>query len=157
MPAIELTSSQRRLHRAAAHHLDAVVIVGADGLTTAVRREIDVALKAHELVKIRMLSDDRQARNSALEELAQSLSAAPVQHIGKLLVLWRPAPPQPKAEADGRRPGPREVKILKFSKSGNHRPQVKKIRLMGNERVTAGGLVKRSRNRKASPKKSRQT
>ena len=50
-------------------------------------------------------------------------------------------------------PGPRQVKILKFSKSGNHRPQVKKVKVMGNERVTAGGMIKRAKKRQTSLKK----
>jgi hypothetical protein len=46
------------------------------------------------------------------------------------------------------------VKILKFSKSGNHRPQVKKIRVLGNQRIAAGGTLKRARKRPASVKKT---
>jgi RNA-binding protein len=92
-------------------------------------------------------------REAALAELADSLSAAPIQHIGKLLVLWRPMPEKSKAADEARMAGPREVKILKFSKSGNHRPQVKKVRVMGNERVTAGGMIKRAKKRQTSTKK----
>jgi len=154
MPAIRLTPGQRKEHRAAAHHLDPVVMIGAEGLSAAVRKAVDTALKAHGLVKIRVLSDDRSAREAALLDLAESLSAAPIQHIGKLLVLWRPMPPRSRAVEEDRMSGPREVKILKFSKSGNHRPQVKKIRVMGNERVTAGGMIKRARKRQTSAKKA---
>ena len=50
-------------------------------------------------------------------------------------------------------PGPRIVKILKFSKSGNHRPQVKKVRVLGNQRLAAGGELKRARKRVTSVKK----
>jgi putative YhbY family RNA-binding protein len=154
MPAIQLTPAQRKEHRAAAHHLDPVVMIGADGLTPAVRKEVDGALNAHGLIKIRVFSDDRSAREAALAELSESLSAAPIQHIGKLLVLWRPMPPKEKAVDEDRMSGPREVKILKFSKSGNHRPQVKKVRVMGNERVTAGGMIKRAKKRQTSAKKA---
>ncbi|MFM8345794.1 MAG: YhbY family RNA-binding protein, partial [Betaproteobacteria bacterium] len=87
MSAIQLTPAQRKEHRAAAHHLNPVVMIGADGLTPAVRKEVDAALKAHGLIKIRVFSDDRAVREAALLELADSLSAAPIQHIGKLLVL----------------------------------------------------------------------
>src|SRR3954467_8398161 len=90
MPAITLTPAERKEHRAAAHHLHPVVHVGADGLTAAVRKELDGALAAHGLVKVRVFSDDRDAREAMLAELAERLGAAPVQHIGKLLVLWRP-------------------------------------------------------------------
>lgn len=153
MPAIQLTPVQRKEHRAAAHHLDPVVMIGGEGLTAAVRKEIDAALKAHGLIKVRVFSDDRSAREQMLLELAESLSAAPIQHIGKLLVLWRPIPPKDKETDEDRKPGPRQVKILKFSKSGNHRPQVKKVRVMGNERVTAGGMIKRAKKRQTSLKK----
>ena len=153
MPAIALTPIQRKEHRAAAHHLDPVVMVGGEGLTTAVRKEIDAALKAHGLIKVRVFNDDRAAREQMLAELSDELSAAPVQHIGKLLVLWRPLPLRDKATDEDRMPGPRQVKILKFSKSGNHRPQVKKVKVMGNERVTAGGMIKRVKKRQTSLKK----
>ncbi len=153
MPAITLTPAQRKEHRAAAHHLDPVVQIGADGLTAAVLKEADGALKAHGLIKIRVLSDDRAAREAMLATLADKLDAAPVQHIGKLLVLWRPLPPKEKVEREDRKPGPRVVKIVKFSKSGNHRATVKKVRVMGNERVTPGGQIKRAKVRAASVKK----
>jgi RNA-binding protein len=153
MTLLTLTPSQRKEHRAAAHHLNPVVMIGAEGLTPAVRREVDAALNAHGLIKVRVFSDDRTVRESMLAELSDGLSAAPIQHIGKLLVLWRPMPEKDKAVDEDRNPGPREVKILKFSKSGNHRPQVKKVRVMGNERVTAGGLIKRARKRQTSAKK----
>jgi RNA-binding protein len=145
MPAIELTPAQRKEHRAAAHHLSPVVMVGGDGLTAAVRKEVDGALAAHGLIKVRVFSDDRAAREAMLATLAAELSAAPIQHIGKLLVLWRPLPAKPKAEREDRKPGPRVVKLVSFSKSGNHRATVKKVKVFGNERVTAGGQIKRAR------------
>jgi RNA-binding protein len=154
MPAIQLTPAQRKEHRAAAHHLDPVVAIGGEGLTAAVRRETDAALKAHGLIKVRMFSDDREAREAVFHDLAETLGAAPIQHIGKLLVLWRPLPAKERAERDDRPGGSRVVKILKFSKSGNHRPQVKKLTVHGNERVTAGGMIKRAKKRVSSVKKS---
>lgn len=154
MPAIALTPAQRKQHRSAAHHLDPVVLIGAEGLTDAVLREADAALKAHGLIKLRVFSDDRDARAAMLDTLADRLDAAAIQHIGKLLVLWRPVPPKAPTAADDRAPGPRVVKIVKFSKSGNHRPQVKKVRVLGNQRLTAGGLVKKARRRATSVKKT---
>lgn len=154
MPAILLSPADRKTHRAAAHHLQPVVLVGNDGLTDAVVREAGAALDAHGLIKVRVFSDDRDARQAMLGDLADKLSAAPIQHIGKLLVLWRPIPPKEKAEREDGKPGPKVVKVLKFSRSGNHRPQVKKVRVMGNERLTAGGLVKRAKSRKISVKKT---
>ncbi|HPZ58800.1 MAG TPA: YhbY family RNA-binding protein, partial [Ottowia sp.] len=89
MPQIELTPTERKAHRADAHHLDPVVMIGGDGLTDAVRKETDAALNAHGLIKIRVLGDDRAARDAIYSQLADELNAAPIQHIGKLLVLWR--------------------------------------------------------------------
>jgi len=154
MPAIQLSPAQRKDKRGEAHHLDPVVLIGAEGLTPAVRREIDAALGAHGLIKVRVFSDDRVAREAMLAEIADGLGAAAIQHIGKLLVLWRPIPPKVRAEREDRMAGPKVVKVLKFSKSGNHRPQVKKLKVLGNQRLTAGGEVKRARKRQTSVKKS---
>ena len=97
-------------------------MIGGDGLTAAVaqggRRWRS---KAHGLIKVRVFSDDRAAREALFATLAERLDAAPIQHIGKLLVLWRPIPPKAATERDDRKPGPRVVKLVKFSKSGNHR------------------------------------
>ncbi len=153
MPAIELTTAERRAYRADAHHLDPVVMIGGDGLTPNVIKEADSALKAHGLIKVRVLGDDRAAREEIYHQLCDQLSAAPIQHIGKLLVLWRPIPEKEASAArDSRGNGVREVKILKFSKSGTRRPEVKKIQVAGNQRVTAGGLIKRAKKRVASKK-----
>jgi len=129
-------------------------MIGGEGLTPGVEREIDAALAAHGLIKVRVFDDDRAARDAIFAQLADRLGAAPVQHIGKLLVLWRPIPPKEKAVRDDRGAGPRLVKVVKFSKSGNHRPQVKRVKLLGNERIAAGGELKRARKRATSPKKS---
>ena len=157
MTAISLTPAQRKDHRADAHHLNPVVHVGNDGLTPAVVREVDGALKAHGLIKVRVFSDDRPAREAMFATLADQLGAAPIQHIGKLLVLWRPQPDKDesagKADREGRMAGPKTVKIVSFSKSGNHRATVKKVQVFGNQRVTVGGLVKRAKTRMGSVKK----
>jgi putative YhbY family RNA-binding protein len=156
MPALPLTTSERRALRADAHHLDPVVIVGGDGLTDAVIKETDAALNAHGLIKVRVFSDARDDRDAMLAALTGTLNAAPVQHIGKLLVLWRPIPPKEKAEREDRMPGPRTVKLVSFSKSGNHRATVKKVKLFGNQRVAAGGAIKRTTVRQVSSKKKAQ-
>ena len=156
MPAIELTPVQRKHHCAGAHHLHPVVTIGSDGVTPAVRKEIELALDSHGLIKIRVFSDDRNLRNEMFSELAHELNAAPIQHIGKLLVLWRPMPEMEAAKDEHRMPGPREVKIVRFSKSGNHRPQIKRVTLLGNQRVAAGGEIKRAKRRATSVKKSAQ-
>jgi putative YhbY family RNA-binding protein len=153
MTAIRLTPAERKEKRGDAHHLDPVVMIGSDGLTPAVMKEIDAALRAHGLIKVRMFSDVREDREAALAKVADELNAAPVQHIGKLLVLWRPIPDKAPVEAEDRKAGPRVVKILKFSKSGTHRPEIKKVTVFGNQRVTAGGEVKRAKPRVTSIKK----
>lgn len=153
MPAIELTTAERKGFRADAHHLDPVVMIGGDGLTPAVLKEADAALKAHGLIKVRVLGDDRAAREEIYAQMCDKLDAAPIQHIGKLLVLWRPMPEKAAAEPrEDRGAGPREVKILKFSKSGLRKPEIKKVQVMGNQRVTAGGLIKRAKKRVTSKK-----
>ncbi len=154
MPQIQLTPAQRKVHRAEAHHLDPVVLIGGDGLTAAVRKEIDAALKAHGLIKVRVFSDDRAAREAMLQTLADELDAAPIQHIGKLLVLWRPMPEKVKAVDENRMPGPKDVKVLKFSKRGGQKPEIKVVRVLGNQRLTPGGQVKRAKPKQKSVKKS---
>ena len=154
MTAIQLTPAQRKEKRAEAHHLDPVVMIGNDGLTPAIRKEADAALNAHGLIKVRVFSDDRASRETMFAALTDELGAAPIQHIGKLLVLWRPVPPKERVEREDRKPGPKVVKILKFSKSGNHRAQVKKVTVLGNMRLAAGGELKRAKKRVNSVKKS---
>lgn len=154
MPAIELRPAQRKEIRAQAHHLEPVVRIGGEGLTKAVIKETDAALKAHGLIKVRVFSDERDTREAMLATLCDELNAAPIQHIGKLLILWRPIPLKEKAEREDRGAGPKVVKIIKFSKSGNNRPQIKKIKVLGNERVAAGGEIKRARKRQTSIKRT---
>ena len=152
MPHIELTTAERRERRADAHHLNPVVLIGSDGLTPGVSKEIDAALNAHGLIKIRVFSDDRSARDAMFQQLADELNAAPVQHIGKLLVLWRPLPEKERSVDADRKPGPRDVKVLKFGRPGQ-RPEVKQLRVLGNPRLTAGGQIKRAKPKQTSPKK----
>jgi RNA-binding protein YhbY len=76
------------------------VTIGQQGLTPTVIQAIDLALNAHGLVKLRVFSDDRAERETLLGEIAEGLGCAPVQHIGKLLILWRPLPePEPEPAA----------------------------------------------------------
>jgi RNA-binding protein len=89
---LDLSPSERRALRAKAHRLHPVVSVGQHGLTPMVLHEIDVNLKVHELIKVRVFDDDRDVRETLLARICGELEAAPVQHIGKLLVVWRPKP-----------------------------------------------------------------
>lgn len=153
MPAIELSIAERKARRAEAHHLDPVVMIGNDGLTPAVVKETDAALNAHGLIKVRVLGDDRAARDEMYQQLCDRLGAAPIQHIGKLLVLWRPLPAKERTADEDRMPGPREFKVLKYSKRGGQRPEVRTVRVLGNERLTASGQVKRAKPKQKSVKK----
>ncbi|HEY5366507.1 MAG TPA: YhbY family RNA-binding protein [Casimicrobiaceae bacterium] len=92
-----LSSTERRAMRANAHHLDPVVFIGQHGLTPAVQHEIDVALRAHELVKIRVHNESRVERQTMLAAICATLDCAPVQHLGKLLIVWRAHPGKAKA------------------------------------------------------------
>lgn len=87
---LSLSVSQRRDLKARAHAINPIVIIGNAGLTPAVLDEIERSLKSHDLLKIRVMNDDREAREAMLLEICETLKAGPVQHIGKVLVVYRP-------------------------------------------------------------------
>jgi RNA-binding protein len=87
----QLNAIQRRYLRAQAHALRPVVMIGDAGLSATVMHEIDINLKAHELIKIRVLGDDRAARTTMLDSICTTLNAENIQHIGKLLIVYRAA------------------------------------------------------------------
>ena len=122
-----LSPAERRTLKARAHHLNPVVIVGDAGLTEAVLREIDVHLKSHELIKIRVAGDDRDARASMMETVCASINASPVQQIGKLLVVYRPKPPEELVPAGEKKRRRATVK----SKTGKKRPRKTKRSFQG--------------------------
>jgi len=95
----QLNSAQRRELRAQAHGLNPVVSIAENGLTDSVLKEIDNCLKAHELIKIRVYGDSREDRIAHYEQICAQLDAAPVQHIGKLLVIYRHNAEKAAAEA----------------------------------------------------------
>eukprot|EP01037_Dinobryon_pediforme_P021458 gene21458-22326_t len=150
---LKLTPTERSELRAEAHGLSPVVIVGEGGLTPSVVKEIDLSLNSHGLIKVRVFGDDREARVTIYETICEQLGAAPVQHIGKLLVLFRPKKEADKERSETRGKGMREVTIVKPSPSGTKRPTVSKVMLKGNERVTAGGSIKRAKPRQKSTKR----
>ena len=88
----KLVPAHRRALKARAHHLEPVVLIGDAGLTPAVLAEIDVHLKSHELIKIRVSGENRDARVAMIATISATLGASPVQHIGKILVMFRPKP-----------------------------------------------------------------
>lgn len=151
---MKLTPAERSTLRAKAHPLHPVVIIGESGLTAAVLKEIDASLNVHGLIKVRVFGDDRDSRIAIYETICEQLGAAPIQHIGKLLVLYRPEKESHKERNEKRGKGLREVTIVKPSPSGTKRPTVSKVMVKGNERVTQGGSIKRSKPRQASLKKS---
>ncbi len=89
---LSLTPAQRRFLRAHAHSLSPIVMIGDAGLTDAVIKETDHSLKSHELIKIKVAGDDRELREKMMEEICTKVNAAPVQHIGKTLIIYRPDP-----------------------------------------------------------------
>jgi len=151
---LKLTPAERSELRSQAHGLKPVVLIGDAGLTPAVMKEIDAGLNVHGLIKVRVFGDDRDARVAMYEAICAELGAAPIQHIGKLLVMYRPKKEEEKQRSDRKGPGMREVTIVKPSPSGTKRPSVTRVLLKGNERVTAGGNIKRAKPRQSSQKKS---
>ncbi|MBW8364420.1 MAG: YhbY family RNA-binding protein [Rhizobium sp.] len=86
-----LTPAQRQFLKGLAHSRQPVVMIGNQGLTAAVLKEIERGLDAHELIKIKAASDEPDTRRAWLEEICTTTGAAPVQQIGKILVIYRAA------------------------------------------------------------------
>jgi RNA-binding protein len=159
--------------RTQAHDLKPVVMIGQDGVTTAVLKEIDLSLKAHKLIKVRILGDSIEVRQAAVDAVKPVLQAHLIQTIGKLIVLYR-ASDECVMKENNESPSymsyrsgginhvnpnttnsapPREVKVRKISKA-NRRPPMRKVLVLGNQRVTQGGLIKRKKPRLVSKKKN---
>lgn len=90
--SITLSSRERTQLKARAHHLKPIVQMGQAGLSDAFVAEVDRALAHHELVKVRIGGNDREARDAAADELCTRTGAASVQRLGNVVVLWRPKP-----------------------------------------------------------------
>jgi RNA-binding protein len=101
---LQLTSDERRTLRARAHGLNPVVSISQNGLSEGVLKEIDASLTSHELIKIRVYGDDRDIREGYLAEICEKLEAGAVQHIGKLLVIFRPSAALAAKKAAAARP-----------------------------------------------------
>ena len=101
-----LSPKRRSALRAEAHKLSPTVLIGDKGLTDEVLAEVDRALKAHELIKVRAATDDRDARNVWMESICGKLEAHPVQQIGKVLVVFRENPVEKKEKRVDSRPLP---------------------------------------------------
>jgi putative YhbY family RNA-binding protein len=117
-----LPPKERRALRARAHALKPVVWIAQRGLTEGTLRELDRALNAHELIKIHAAVDERDERSRLLETLCRALHAQPVQVIGKMLVAYRPRPPeQTQPQAPQRiRPAPGQARAKRAP--GGRRP-----------------------------------
>ena len=102
-----LSAKRRSELRAEAHKLSPVVIIGDKGLTDEVLAEVERSLAAHELIKVRAATDDRDARNAWLEAICEKLSAHPVQQIGKVFVVYREKPKEEKPKRAEKKLGPR--------------------------------------------------
>jgi RNA-binding protein len=108
----QLSPAERRSLKARAHALQPVVLVGRGGITPSVQAEVERSLSAHELIKVRVLGDDHVAREDIMKRICEHLGAAAVQHIGKILVIYRPKPEaesKPKT-AKAKRKAPRALK-----------------------------------------------
>ena len=86
-----LTSAQRQFLKSLAHRLQPVVMIGNQGLTPAVLKEIEHSLAAHELIKIKAATEEAETRQTWLDEICKTAKAVAVQQIGKVIVIYRPA------------------------------------------------------------------
>jgi len=120
----ELTSSLRRSLRARAHSLHPVASISQNGLSEAVLAEIDRGLKAHELIKVRVYGVERVGRDALLGEICARLEAAPVQHIGNVLVVFRANPEAPVAP-----PKPAKKPAVRAGEKTAARPSASRKRL----------------------------
>lgn len=90
--ALKLTARERAHLKARAHNLEPVVQTGSAGLTDRIVAEVDRALAAHELIKVKIGGDDREERVAMGDEICARTGAAAVHRVGKVLILWRPRP-----------------------------------------------------------------
>jgi putative YhbY family RNA-binding protein len=137
-----LSSLERGALRADAHVLHPVVTVSTKGLTASVLAEIARALQSHELIKVKAATDDRELRAAWMTEICAKLEAHPIQSIGKVLVIYRERPPEPK-----KRPPPKPDKPAKKA-SGKFagKPAAK-----GRKPVAPATFTRTSRRRSRTP------
>ena len=86
---MNLSTKQKQYLKGLAHNLKPVVLMGANGLTEAVLAEIEIALDHHELIKIKVASEDRETKQLIIDAIVRETEAEKVQTIGKMLVLYR--------------------------------------------------------------------
>jgi putative YhbY family RNA-binding protein len=158
-----LTPARRSELRAQAHALSPVVMIGDKGLSDTVVAEVDRALAAHELIKVKAATDDREARAAWMASLCERLDAQPVQTIGKILVIWRENPEKAKAPAakPAPKPAPKKKKALASSRQKKHRTAEELIRFERQrsrassaprgEPATGAGVTRTVRRRSRTP------
>jgi RNA-binding protein len=95
--ATPLTTRERAHLKARAHTLEPFVHVGGSGVTDRLVAEVDRALTAHELLKVKIASDDRADRVAIGDEICARTGATAVHRVGKVLILWRPREDDPTA------------------------------------------------------------
>lgn len=88
---LTLTSAQTRFLRGQAHDLKAILQVGGKGISESLVGEVDNALEHHELIKLKIAAEDRQARDTMIDELTRRADACLVQRIGHTAILYRPS------------------------------------------------------------------
>ncbi len=86
---MNLINKQKKKLKCLEHSLKPVVLMGANGLTEAVLAEIEIALNHHELIKVKVASEDRETKNLIIDAIIRETEAEKVQVIGKTLVLFR--------------------------------------------------------------------
>ena len=123
---IELTSLQRRALRARAHSLHPVASISQNGLSDAVLAEIDRGLKAHELIKVRVYGVELSELETLLAAICSRLEAAPVQHIGNILVVYRANPEAPAKPAKPARKTASRAKPKPPARAASPRQRLKK-------------------------------
>lgn len=88
---MDLTGKQKRHLRGLGHELHPLVTVAAKGLSDTLLTELDQTLEHHELIKVRVNAEDRQARQALIEEMTNRSGATLVQSIGHVALLYRQA------------------------------------------------------------------
>jgi RNA-binding protein len=123
---VELTPARRRALRASAHRLKPCVIVGEAGLSPAVLAELDRSLNSHELIKVKLARGERDERDAMLAGICEALGAAPVQHIGRIVVIFRERPEAeplaPEPVVARKRPAPATRRRMRSNPRGIKRP-----------------------------------
>lgn len=158
MPVLDLNSQLRSALRAAAHPLKPVVLIGDKGLSDAVLQEIDRNLTAHGLIKVRAGGEDRAVRDELLYRICDELACAPVHHLGKIFILFRPTERDPDATALlGARKAKSDVAALgTAARKANEAHVPKKLAVVGKPAPTRSRSERPERERDAGPMTARE-